>query len=45
MDNKKIVKYFYEAIVSENRLDKLSEYLAENCVQRTAEAAKVEYNG
>lgn len=37
MDNEKIVKYFYEVIVSENRLDKLSEYIAENCVQRTGE--------
>ena len=32
MDNKKIVKYFYEVIVSENMLDKLSEYISEDCI-------------
>ena len=37
MDNKKIVKYFYEVIVSENMLDKLSEYISEDCVFRTGE--------
>lgn len=37
MDNKEIVKYFYEVVVSENMLDKLSEYIAEDCVQRTEE--------
>ena len=34
MDNKDIVKYFYEVIVSENMLDKLSTYISEDCVQR-----------
>lgn len=37
MDNKSIVKYFYEVIVSENMLDKLSEYISEDCVQRIGE--------
>ena len=37
MDNKKIVKYFYEVIVSENMLDKLSEYISEDCVFRIGE--------
>ena len=37
MCNKEIVKYFYEVVVSENMLDKLSEYIAEDCVQRTGE--------
>ena len=37
MGNKEIVKYFYEVVVSENMLDKLSEYIAEDCVQRTGE--------
>lgn len=34
MDNKDIVKYFYEVIVSENMLDELSKYISEDCVQR-----------
>ena len=37
MDNKKIVKDFYEVIVSENMLDKLSEYISEDCVFRIGE--------
>lgn len=37
MDNKKIVKYFYEVIVSENMLDKLSEYISEDCIFRIGE--------
>lgn len=37
MDNKNIVKYFYEVIVSENILDKLSKYISEECVQRIGE--------
>lgn len=41
MDNKKIVKYFYEVIVSENMLDKLSEYISEECVFRTGEKTTV----
>lgn len=37
MDGKERVKYFYEVVVSENRLEELPEYLAENCVQRIGE--------
>ena len=37
MNNKDIVKYFYEVIVSENLLDELSKYISENCVQRAGE--------
>ncbi|BDF05546.1 ester cyclase [[Clostridium] hylemonae] len=37
MDNKEIVKYFYEVIVSENQLDELSKYISENCMQKTGE--------
>lgn len=32
MDNKEIVKYFYEVIVSENLLQEISRYISENCV-------------
>lgn len=32
MDNKEIVKYFYEVIVSENLLQELSCYVSEHCV-------------
>ena len=37
MNNKEIVKYFYEVIVSESLLDELSVYISEDCVQRTGE--------
>ena len=37
MNNKDIVKYFYEVIVSENRLEALSKYIAEDYMQRTGE--------
>ena len=37
MNNKDIIKYFYEVIVSENLLDELSKYISEDCVQRTGE--------
>ena len=37
MNNKDIVKYFYEVIVSENLLDELSKYISEDCVQRAGE--------
>ena len=37
MDNKDIVKYFYEFIVSENKLDELSKYISEDCIQKTGE--------
>ena len=36
MEKKDIVKYFYEVIVSENRLDALFRYVSEDCVQRVA---------
>ena len=36
-NNKDIVKYFYEVIVSKNILDELSKYISEDCVQRTGE--------
>ena len=31
MNDKMIVKNFYERIVSENRLEELSKYVSENC--------------
>lgn len=34
MNNKDIIKYFYEIVVSENLLDELPQYIAENCVQK-----------
>ncbi len=37
MDNKDIVKYFYEVIVWENMLDELSKYISEDCVQKIGE--------
>ena len=37
MEKKDIVKYFYEVIVSENRLDALFRYVSEDCVQRVGE--------
>ena len=37
MNNKDIVKYFYEVIVSKNLLDELPKYIAEDCVQRVGE--------
>ena len=37
MNHKDIVKYFYEVIVSENMLDELPEYIAEDCIQRIGE--------
>ena len=37
MNNKDIVKYFYEVIVSENMIDELSKYISEDCVQRSGE--------
>lgn len=37
MEKKDIVKYFYEVIVSENRLDELFRYVSEDCVQRVGE--------
>ena len=37
MEKKDIVKYFYEVIVSKNRLDALFRYVSEDCVQRVGE--------
>lgn len=37
MNNKDIVKYFYEVIVSENLLDELPEYISENCMLKVGE--------
>jgi len=37
MEKKDIVKYFYEVIVSENRLDALFRYVSADCVQRVGE--------
>ena len=34
MDNKEIVKYFYEVIATKNQLDEFSRYILENCIQR-----------
>ena len=34
MDNKEIVKYFYEVIATENQLDVFSRYISENCTRR-----------
>lgn len=37
MNNKDIVKYFYETIVSLNQLNQISNYIAENCTVRIGE--------
>lgn len=37
MNNKEIVKYFYETIVSENRLYDLSKFVSVDCVQKVGE--------
>ena len=34
MNNKELIKYFYEVVVSENLLDELPQYISENCVQK-----------
>lgn len=34
MSNKEIIKYFYEAVVSENLLEELPKYISEDCVQK-----------
>lgn len=34
MNNKEIIKYFYEVIVSENFLDELPQYISTDCVQK-----------
>ena len=35
MNNKEIIKHFYEVVVSENLLDELPRYVSEDCTQRT----------
>ena len=37
MEKKDIVKYFYETIVSENLLEKLPQFIAEDCVVKVGE--------
>ena len=37
MDHKGIIKYFYEVVVSQNRLDDLFKFISEDCVLRTGE--------
>lgn len=37
MNNKEIVKYFYEVVVSENLLDELTQYISKECVQKVGE--------
>ena len=37
MENKDIVTYFYETVVSENLLDQVSQYVSENCVVKAGE--------
>lgn len=37
MDNKEIVKNFYEVIVSKNLLDELSKYISENCILKNGD--------
>ena len=37
MNNAKLVKTFYEVIVSENRLDELERYISDDCVQKVGE--------
>ena len=38
MSNKDIVKYFYEVVVSENLLNKLPQYISEDCYQMAGES-------
>ena len=37
MDNKKVVKDFYEIVVSQNLLEQVKEYVSEECLVRTGE--------
>lgn len=37
MNNKEIIKYFYEVVVSENLFDELPQYISEDCVQKIGE--------
>lgn len=34
MNNKEVIKYFYEVVVSENLLDERPQYISEDCVQK-----------
>lgn len=34
MDNAKIIKHFYEYVISNNLIDEISEYIADNCIVR-----------
>lgn len=37
MDSKSLVKQFYEDIVSNNKIDQIAQYIAENCTLRMGE--------
>ncbi|MBP3752823.1 MAG: ester cyclase [Pyramidobacter sp.] len=37
MNNKDLIKYFYEVIVSEHRLDELPKYISEHCAAKNGE--------
>ncbi len=37
MDNKEKIKYFYEQITSDNRIDEVPEYVSDNCTIRIGE--------
>jgi len=38
MENKQRMKHFYEYVVSNNLMDELTEYIADNCMVRTGES-------
>lgn len=37
MENKELVKYFYETVVSNNLLEELPKYISENCILKVGE--------
>ncbi len=37
MNNREIVKHFYEVVAPGNHLDEISKYISEGCVQRPGE--------
>ncbi|GEM_PF-2883755 len=37
MNNKEIIKYFYEVVVSKNLLNELPSYISKDCVQKVGE--------
>lgn len=37
MNNKELIKHFYEVVVSENLLDEISQYISEDCMLRTGD--------